>query len=96
MKRFAILALVAQGLFACKPDVPGATCSKNSDCKSGNCERGLCIEPTCTPGCTLCMASRRQSLPWASWQVVQLKPLGPQIWCGPATCCKAIMSEWQR
>ena len=24
--------------------------------------------------------------PWGSWQVVQLKPLGPQIWCGPAIC----------
>ena len=27
--------------------------------------------------------------PCGSWQVVQLKPLGPQIWCGPAIRCRS-------
>ena len=34
--------------------------------------------------------------PCGSWQVVQLKPLGPQIWCGPAICWNSCMSPWQR
>ena len=35
-------------------------------------------------------------LPCVSWHVVQLKPLGPQIWCGPAICCMSCLSPWQR